>query len=155
MIRPRLPLRRGVTLLEVLVASLLLSVGLLAALEVVAFNTVTTQKIRDRERALMFARSKMDEILKEPVLSVGTDEGKGVDETTDYDWEVVVEQDPALPLYRIQVVVRNRNETNEPVMITALRRPDIQSEPENGNFGTGPSQPEEDTTGTSTGGSAT
>ncbi|HEU4754907.1 MAG TPA: prepilin-type N-terminal cleavage/methylation domain-containing protein, partial [Armatimonadota bacterium] len=84
-------MRRGITLLEMLVAAILLAVGLLGALEVTARCAATSREVEDRARALMFARSKMEEILKEPQLQTGTDQGKGVDETTDYDWEADIE----------------------------------------------------------------
>ena len=122
-------MRRGVTLLEILIAAILLAVGLLAALEVVSYSAVTTARARDRARALMFARSKMEEILKEPVLQVGSDRGEGVDETTDYDWEAVIEpsQDPALVI--VTILARNRITGVEGVLHT-LRRPDIETPPE-------------------------
>lgn len=118
-------MRRGITLLEVLVAAGLLAVGVVAGLAVIGNSAATTQRVEDRTRALLFARSKLDEVLKQPVLQVGTDTGKGVDQTTDYDWEAVVEesQNPLL----MSVVVRAQNRvTGLSVSLSALRRPDLQ-----------------------------
>lgn len=111
-------------MLEVLVAGILLSVGLLATMEVVSRSADATGRTRDHARAMMFARSKMEELLKEPVLQVGTDRGQGVDETTDYDWEVAIEQSAHASLYTILVKVTNRASGKE-VLITTLRRPDL------------------------------
>jgi hypothetical protein len=112
-------------MLEVLVAGVVLAIGLLATLELLGRTAATTAGVQDRARALMFARSKMDEILKEPVLQVGSDKGEGVDQGTDYDWEASIEQSENENLYLITILARNRVTQNE-VAITALRRPDLQ-----------------------------
>jgi hypothetical protein len=108
-----------------LVAATLLSIGLVGGIEVVALCAKTSGGLEDRTRAMIFARSKMDEVLKEPVLQVGTDQGQGVDTSTDYDWVVTIEQTQSEALYSIAVEARNRI-TGKSVILTALRRPDIQ-----------------------------
>ena len=117
-------MRRGVTLLEVLVAAVLLAVGLLGALEVIARCAATARGVRDRSRGLIFARSKMEEILKEPVLQVGTDRGQGVDESTEFDWEAVIEPSRHEWLLTVTVAARHRISGVE-VAISALRREDL------------------------------
>jgi type II secretory pathway pseudopilin PulG len=124
-------MRRGITLLEVLVAGVLLSIGLLGALEVVAGSASTARQVQDRARALMFARSKMDEILKEPVLQTGTDRGQGVDTSTDYDWEALIEPTQNAAVLSISVAAQNRV-TGVRVTVTTLRRPDLQTPPATG-----------------------
>jgi type IV pilus modification protein PilV len=119
-------MRRGFTLLEMLVAAFVLAVGLVGTLTLIANSTRMTKEADDRARALMFARSKMDEILKEPVIQLGTDEGKDVDQTTDYNWQVVVEQTQNPNLYSVTVVATNRI-TGLSRNVNALRRPDISS----------------------------
>ncbi|MGV3723405.1 MAG: type II secretion system minor pseudopilin GspI, partial [Actinomycetota bacterium] len=84
-------MRRGVTLLEVLVAAVLLSIGLLSVVEIIGGSAGSSRQVDDRTLALMAARSKMEEILKEPVLQTGTDQGMGVDTSTDYDWVAQIE----------------------------------------------------------------
>jgi len=120
---------RGVTLLEVLIAAIVLTVGLVSAINVIAGSTTAARRNADYARALMFARSKMDEVLKEPVLQVGSDQGQGVDTSTDYDWVVTIEQtaNPSLVL----VVARAENRVSKlAVTISALRRPDLQTAPD-------------------------
>lgn len=116
-------------MLEVLVAASVLAIGLLGALEVIANCSATTRGAEDRARGLMFARSKMEEILKEPVLQLGTDRGEGVDTSTDYDWAAAIEATPNSALVSVIVTARNRRSGVE-VVLSALRRPDIQTPPE-------------------------
>ena len=122
-------LRRGVTLLEILVAAGLLAVGLLGALEAVARSSASTRGVEDRTRALMFARSKMEEILKEPVLQTGQDQGQGVDTTTDYDWIASIEPTQNQALYQIRVRATNRISGNF-AEVTSIRRPDLNTAPD-------------------------
>ena len=122
-------MRRGITILEMLVAAVLLSVGLLGTLGVVAQSTQTEIRLRDRSQGLIFARSKLEEILKEPILQTGQDRGQGVDDSTNYDWEANIEPTQSASLVSITVVARNRV-TGVEVAISALRRPDIETLPE-------------------------
>ena len=57
-----------------LVAAVILGVGLLGALEAIGQSAATSRRVQDQSRALLFARSKLEEILKQPVLEVGTDQ---------------------------------------------------------------------------------
>jgi hypothetical protein len=75
----------------VLVAAAVMSVGVVISLEAIGQCANTSQKVQDHSRGLIFARSKLEEILKEPVLQVGQDQGQGVDTTTDYDWFASIE----------------------------------------------------------------
>ena len=111
---------------------MILSIGLLGALEVVARCAAGSRAADDRARAAIFARSKMEEILKQPVLQTGTDRGQGVDTSTDYDWEAIIEQSPHPSLVTVAVVARNRI-TGFEVTLTALRRPDLETAPETAN----------------------
>ena len=140
-------MRRGITILEMLVAAVLLSVGLLATLGVVAQSTAASIRLRDRSQGLIVARSKLEEVLKEPILETGQDRGQGVDDTTSYDWEVNIEPTQSASLVSVTVLARNRVSGVE-VAISALRRPDIETLPETtaGTTSTG--------TGTGTAGTA-
>jgi type II secretion system protein I len=122
-------MKRGVTLLEVLVAAVVLSIGLLGGLEVIANSANATRQVEDRARAVLFARSKMEEILKEPVIQTGSDEGQGVDTSTNYDWRVLVEPSANPALVVITVSARNRI-TGIEETLTALRRPDLDTAPD-------------------------
>lgn len=138
--------RRGITLLEMLVAAALLAVGLLGALEAIARSTATTRQVEDRTRALMAARSKMEEILKEPVLQTGQDQGQGVDESTDYDWIATIEPTQNQSLVQIRIRATHRV-TGNFAEVTAIRRPDLNTAPDGTTIG-------EDPAVTGTGGSS-
>lgn len=120
-------MRRGLTLLEVLVAAIVMAIGLLGAIEVIGRCAAASSGAQDRARAMMFARSKMEEILKEPVLQTGTDRGQGVDTSTDYDWEASIEPSTHPSLVVVRVVARNRV-TDVDAIMSCLRRTDL-SEP--------------------------
>jgi type II secretion system protein I len=122
-------MRRGVTLLEVLVAAILLTIGLLSVVEIIGGSAGSSLQVDDRTLALMAARSKMEEILKEPVLQTGTDQGMGVDTSTDYDWVAQIEPSANPSLLVVTVLARNRK-TNLEVSISTLRRPDLDTPPE-------------------------
>lgn len=143
-------MRRGVTLLEVLVATIILTVGLLSTLEVIASSASTSRKIDQRAGAMMAARSKLEEILKEPVLQVGTDQGKGVDSSTDYDWEADIQQSANTGLMLVTVRAEHRI-THVDATLSALRRPDLQSTEETDTGTTGTTSDDLDT-GTGGGG---
>lgn len=122
-------MRRGVTLLEVLVAALVLATGVSACLSVIAGSAAAVRRVEEHSRGLMFARSKMDEILKEPLLQTGTDQGQGVDETTEYDWEASIEPSQHPSLVLITVIATHRVSGYQTV-VTTLRRPDLDTPPE-------------------------
>lgn len=138
-------MRRGVTMLEVLVAAILLTIGLLGVIEVIGGSAFATREVDDRALALIAARSKLEEILKEPVLQAGTEQGMGVDTSTDYDWEAMIEPSANPSLMVITVLARNRK-TNLEVRLSALRRPDLVTPPE-GVAGTAASEEESAGTG--------
>ena len=119
-------LRRGLTLLEVLIAAMLLAIGILGALEVIARGASTARQVEDHSRVLLAARSKMDEILKEPVLELGTDRSDAIAGVSPYEWEAVVgeSQNPALVV--ITVTARNPK-TGVEATLTTVRRPDNSS----------------------------
>jgi len=140
-------MRRGFTLLEVLVAAIILTIGLLSTLEVIAACAGMSHKIDQRSGAMMAARSKLEEILKEPVLQVGTDQGKGVDTTTDYDWEADIQQSSNAGLLVITVRAEHRV-THVDATLTALRRPDLQNTDATATGSTGTTTGTSGTTGT-------
>src|SRR5687768_16902215 len=126
--------RRGFTLLEVLVAAAVMAVGLIGTMELVAQCAKSSRGVEDRARALMFARSKLEEILKEPVIQIGTDRGQGVDESTDFDWEMSIDQGPVQELYVVTTMARHRI-SGVTATLSALRRPDISAPVEDTSSG--------------------
>lgn len=122
--------RRGVTMLEVLVASLMMGLALVAGIELVARSAAVSRGVEERTRALIFCRGKLEEIIKEPVLSTGDERGEGADSRYDYDWQAVIEQAPGeLNLMLVTVEATNRK-SGLSARISTLRRPDLSSPPE-------------------------
>ena len=142
--------RRGFTLLEVLVAAAVLAVGLIGTMELVSQCARSSQGIEDRARALMFARSKLEEILKEPTIQIGTDRGQGVDQDTDFDWEMSIDQGPVQDLYVITTMARHRV-SGVTATLSAMRRADI-STPTESTTGNRSSTRSNTTTGRNTAG---
>lgn len=142
-------MRRGFTLLEVLVAGVILSIGLLGCMEVIARCANTSQQLEARERGLLFARTKLEEVLKEPTLTVGTQNGEGMDgeDNPEFRWQVNISAagaatagqntDAASTLVLVDLLATHEA-TGIVTELTALRRADM-------------NPPETTTTGTTTG----
>lgn len=149
-------MRRGFTLLEVLVAGIVLSIGLLGGMEVIARCASTSRQMEARERGLLFARSKLEEVLKEPTLQEGTQNGEGMDgeENPEFRWQVNVStagatsagpnSDAASTLLLVDVLATHQG-TGVITELTALRRADLTPPEATTTTGTGT------TTGTNTG----
>lgn len=110
-------------------AAAVMAVGVVISLQAIGQCANTSQKVQDHSRGLIFARSKLEEILKEPVLQVGQDQGQGVDTTTEYDWYATIEESGNPSLYIVRVRAVNR-ETQSEVYVWALRRPDLDTTPD-------------------------
>lgn len=78
----------GFTLLEVLVAFVIMAMilGVLLNLNSVALDT--TSRAEQRQQALMLAQSQLDKVLANPRLQQGRDSGRFDDER--FEWEVRV-----------------------------------------------------------------
>lgn len=85
----RVPREAGFTLLEVLVAFVLLATLLGVTLNLNSLALDTTHRAADRQLALMLAQSQIDRILAERELPVGRQSGRFDDER--FEWELLVE----------------------------------------------------------------
>lgn len=63
---------KGLTLLEVLVASVLMAIAVAGLLTSLTTSLRNAARLNDRDRAVMLARSKMDELIAQRRLPVGT-----------------------------------------------------------------------------------
>lgn len=84
----KLKIERGFTLLEVLVAFVLLSMMLGVLLNLNSLALETTTRAADRQLALMLAQSELDRVLAKAELQLGRDSGRFQDER--FAWEVRV-----------------------------------------------------------------
>jgi prepilin-type N-terminal cleavage/methylation domain-containing protein len=148
-------MKHGFTLLEVLVAAVVLSIGLLGGIEVIARCAAASQGMEARERGLVFARTKLEEVLKEPTLTESTQSGEGMDGEQDpeFRWQIsVTSAGAALPgtpaegaassLVVVAIVVTHQG-TGITTELSTMRRADLNP----------PEATAESTTGT-TGGAA-
>ncbi|GGC02057.1 hypothetical protein GCM10011352_30320 [Marinobacterium zhoushanense] len=84
------PVQRGFTLLEVLVAFVLLAMMLGVVLNLNSLALDTTRRAALKQEALMLAQSQMDRVLANPRLEQGRETGRFEDER--FEWEVRVRQ---------------------------------------------------------------
>lgn len=121
--------RRGLTLLEVLVAAVLLSIGLLAGLEAIAQSAAAARKSEDHARTLLAARTKLEDVMSSPTLTVGEDRREWADSVAEYDLITNIAQNETYPsLVTINISAINKA-TGTEVILSALRRLDV-SDPE-------------------------
>jgi prepilin-type N-terminal cleavage/methylation domain-containing protein len=84
---------RGFTLMEVLIATSVAAIGIVAALELFSGSTRLAGASTDQTQALVIARSVMDQVLWRVDIDEGTDSGK----IDDYYWtREVMTVDPSL-----------------------------------------------------------
>jgi len=64
--------QRGFTLLEMLVATLIMGIAVIGLMTEITASMRNATRVTNRDRAVLLARSKMDELLLEPQFPVGT-----------------------------------------------------------------------------------
>src|SRR5579871_5071729 len=62
--------RRGFTLLEMLVATLIMGIAVIGLMAEITASMRNASRVTNRDRAALLARSKMDELLADPLLPV-------------------------------------------------------------------------------------
>jgi len=82
--------RSGFTLLEVIVSLAIMGVGIVAVLE--AYGAAMRLSLQDEflTTATFLASGKMQEVMKEPYITAGTDEGDFGEEFEDFRWTVEI-----------------------------------------------------------------
>jgi len=116
---------RGFTLLEVLVATLIMGLLLVGTLTVIGNSIDAHGRVARETTLLPLAESKMDEILKEPLIQQGKDKGDFGEELSDYQWEATIEPSTDETLLSIQIRVFPTDHPEQAVSLTCLRRPEI------------------------------
>ena len=86
---------RGFTLIEVVVALAILSVGLTVVIELFAGGLRLARVSEEYTKAVNYGRMKMEEIAVKPKIEEGSEEGK-FDET--FHWQVGVKKVDILPI---------------------------------------------------------
>jgi general secretion pathway protein I len=97
--RHRVTYRTGFTLIEVVVAIAILSVGLTVIIELFAGGLRLARVSEEYTKAVNYGRIKMEEIAVKPKMKEGSEEGK-FDET--FHWQVGVKKVDVLPIEKKQ-----------------------------------------------------
>lgn len=63
-------MRRGFTLLEMLVATLIMGIAVIGLMSEITASMRNATRVTNRDRAALLARSKMDELLADPLFPV-------------------------------------------------------------------------------------
>ncbi len=87
--------KQGFTLIEVVVALAILGIGLTVVIELLSGGLRLARVSQEYSTAMNYARSKLEEVLIQPALEEGTEEGE-FDDT--FRWEMGVEKVDILPL---------------------------------------------------------
>jgi general secretion pathway protein I len=87
--------RRGFTLLEMIVATALMSIAVVGLLSLLSGSLANASRARQYDQIAMLARSKMNELLVETPLPVGQPLGGQWDEST--GWTALLEPFEASP----------------------------------------------------------
>jgi general secretion pathway protein I len=85
---------RGFTLIEVIVALAILGIGLTVIIELFSGGLRLARISEEYSKGVNYARSKMEEVMIQPALEEGTEEGE-FDDT--YRWAVGIEKVNLLP----------------------------------------------------------
>ena len=91
----RMNRKQGFTLIEVVVALAILGIGLTVIIELFAGGLRSARVSQEYSTALNYVRSKMEEVMVQPTLKEGTEEGE-FDDT--FHWQVGVEKVNILPV---------------------------------------------------------
>jgi type II secretion system protein I len=82
----------GFTLVELVIAFVLLAMGIVAILELVGQSALNARLARNRTQAALLAQQQMEELLSQPDLQPGVSEGDFGDRFPQFRWRAQIEQ---------------------------------------------------------------
>ena len=121
--------KRGFTLIEMIVATTLLAVGVVAALAAFSSATRATAAAEQIHTAILLAREKMTEIELQPdTLTGGDQQGQFDDPYAVYRWQEHIETTEYQNLFKVTVTVQwgPQNAPKERAVVTYLQQPQTQ-----------------------------
>ena len=104
------------TLLEVLVALAVLTMGLGTVIKVAGTQASQLAYLKDKTIALWVANNKVNEIQLDKWPSTGTSTGHEFMADQDWDWKLKVSNTQDKDLRRLDIEVNHANEEGEPVV---------------------------------------
>jgi prepilin-type N-terminal cleavage/methylation domain-containing protein len=127
--------RRGLTLLEVIVAMALMAIGITAVLQAITACLRSSTASAEYSRGVLLAQRVATDYQRNEELDVGVKDGE-FDDTPGYTWEVQVASADDEGLYPVRVTVAWANGARRYVLDTSLRphaRPEAPAaEPDSG-----------------------
>lgn len=109
--------KNGFTIIEVLVALVLLSVAVLMTLKLTTQNQEALSRTHFRERATILAQQKLFELDQEGISALTASSGRFENFQTDYSWEAAVYSTGRPSTYRLQIKVMWGEKNNNSVTI--------------------------------------
>lgn len=113
---------RGFTLLEVVVALLVVAVAVAGAVRFSLENQETLAAIRNQDTAVLLARAKMFEMMEEGVNAATGKEGDFGQDHPDFSWEAEAHSTGVGDYYRLVLTVRWQNPRKGSVTVEKLFR---------------------------------
>lgn len=101
------PSRRGFTLVELVVAFLILTIGVVAILELVSQSALNARYAKDRTTAVTLAQQKLEELMAQPDLAAGEMEGDFGDAYPQFRWRAQVKEVSDTALSEMGIALRH------------------------------------------------
>ena len=115
--------QQGFTLVEVLVALVILAVGMATVISTMANYAKTTHHLRMRTMAMWVAQNQLSEVLSEPQWPAeGRKDGTAEMGGFEWRWETVTQDTQDDRLRRIDIVVQDEDETNSYARLSTFMR---------------------------------
>ncbi len=122
--------QEGMTLVEVLLAVVILSVGIAGVLQAYAVAVTTLETGQDYVDAIQLLKAKMAEIeqkaIEEKGLSVGLSQGEFEEGLGDYQWEWEARPTPLESLHELKLVISSPPKNRQFSLITYVENKDYQ-----------------------------
>ena len=108
--------QKAFTLLEVLVALAVLTMGIGTVIKIAGSQALQLAYLKDKTMALWVANNKANEVQLDEWPGTGTSTGHEFMANQEWDWKLKVSNTPDKDLRRLDITVNRANEEGEPVV---------------------------------------
>lgn len=108
--------QKGFTLLEVLIALAVLTLGLGAVMKVTASQATQLSYLKNKTIALWLASNKANEVKLDKWPGTGTSTGYEMMANQEWNWKIKVSNTADVDLRRLDIEVNQANEEGEPLV---------------------------------------